>query len=177
MSIDAAEPVTIGRIIKPFGVRGEFHVRSLTDVPGRFRRLRSVTLVAPSGRTIQTTVSRVREAPGSLIVGVEALSTPEEAAVFRGGWMKIPEDQTPPLPEGHYYQFQLIGMAVQDEAGRMLGTLEEIFETGSHPVLVVRGHGREMMIPGVPDAIVTVNLNDRVMTIRSEAGIWDDDAH
>ena len=176
MSIDAAELVTIGKVIKPFGVRGEFHVRSFTDVPGRFRGLRLVTLVAPSGRTIATTVSRVRETQGSLIVGVEAFSTPGEAAAFRGGWIKIPVDQTPPLPDGHYYEFQLIGMAVRDEGGRALGTLEEVLETGSHSVLVIRRQGREMLVPGVGDAVVSVNLNDRVMTIRSEAGIWDDDA-
>ena len=44
--LDQAELVTIGRIERSFGVRGEARVRSLSDVPGRFDHLGEVTLVA-----------------------------------------------------------------------------------------------------------------------------------
>ena len=45
---DAAELIAIGMIEKPFGVRGEVRVKSLSDVPWRFEGLKDVTLVAAS---------------------------------------------------------------------------------------------------------------------------------
>lgn len=173
--IDTAELIAIGKIVKPFGVRGEFRVLSLSDVPGRFDGLRQVTLVAPTGRVMTTTVTRVREDRGMYILEVEGISSPEDAAVFRGGWMKIPETHSPPLPDGRYYEFQLIGMAVSDETGRWLGTLEDILETGNHAIFVVRGNGREILVPGIRETVVSVRVDRRTMTIRSETVLMDDD--
>jgi 16S rRNA processing protein RimM len=174
MIADTAELIAIGAIVKPFGVKGEFRVRSLSDVPGRFQGLGRVTLVARSGRALMTTVTRVREDRGFYVLGVEGLSAPEDAAVFRGGWVKIPVDQVPPLPAGHYYEFQLIGMTVKDEEGQSLGTLEEVLETGSNAVFLVRGHGREILVPGTRDVVASVNVDERTMTIRQVAGLVDD---
>lgn len=175
MIADTAELIAIGAIVKPFGVKGEFRVRSLSDVPGRFQGLERVTLVAPSGRALMTTVTHAREdRVGFYVVGVEGLSTREDAVVFRGGWVKIPADQVPSLPAGHYYEFQLIGMTVRNEEGQSLGTLEEVFETGSNAVFLVRGHGREILVPGTRDVVVLVNVDEQSMTIRQVAGLVDD---
>ncbi|MGH7231504.1 MAG: ribosome maturation factor RimM [Nitrospiraceae bacterium] len=175
MIAGAAELVTVGKIVKPFGVRGDVRVLPLSDVPGRFQTLGQVTLVALSGHTLVTMVTRVREDRGGYVIGVEALTTPEEAAAFRGGWIKIPEDRVPPLPAGQYYEFQLIGMAVSDETGRTLGTLDEILHTGSNPVFVVRGNGREVLVPGTREVIASVNMDERTMTIRLLDGLVNDD--
>lgn len=163
---DLPDLIAVGQIVKPFGVRGEVKVRPLSDVPGRFQGLRQVTLVAPSGRSVTTVVTRVRADRGFYVLGLEAFSTPEEAAVFRGGLIKIPRDQAPPLPDGQYYEFDLVGMTVSDEAGRTLGTLEEVLETGSNSVFVVRREGREILIPGTKEAVASVDVRARTMIVR-----------
>lgn len=171
---DTVELVAIGRIVKTFGVKGEVRVQSLSDVPGRFRGLREVTLEAPSGRALVTTVNRVREDRASYILGFEAFSSPEEAAEFRGGLIKIPLEQVPRLPEGQFYEFQLIGMTVVDESGRRLGTVGEILETGSNPVFVVRHEGREVLIPGTRHIVASVDVDGRMLTIRRVEGLLDE---
>lgn len=158
--------IAVGQIVKPFGVRGDVKVRSLSDVPGRFQGLRQVTLVAPSGQSVTTVVTRVRADRGFYVLGFEAFSTPEEAAVFRGGLIKIPRDLAPPLPDGQYYEFDLVGMTVSDEAGRTLGTLEEILETASNSVFVVRREGREILIPGTKEVVASVDVRARTMIVR-----------
>ena len=90
--------VAIGQIVKSFGVKGDVRVKSLSDVPGRFEGLREVTIETPSGKTIETVVSHVRKDLDSYVIGLEAVSTPEEAALFRGSLLKIPEDQVPHYP-------------------------------------------------------------------------------
>ena len=166
--------VAIGQIVKSFGVKGDVRVKSLSDVPGRFEGLREVTIEMPSGKTIETVVNRVRKDLDSYVVGLEALSTPEEAASFRGSLLKIPEDQVPALPDGQYYEFQLIGMAVTDEQEQALGTLEDIMETGSHPVFVVRGSGREWLVPGRQAVIVSMDVAQRTMMVRRADIVGDE---
>jgi 16S rRNA processing protein RimM len=170
---DPPELIAVGQIVKPFGVRGEVRVRSLSDVPGRFQGLKQVTLVAPSGRSITTVVNRVREDRGFYVLGLDALSTPEEAAVFRGGFVKILKEQTPPLPEGQYYEFDLVGMTVTDEAGRLLGILEDVLETANSPVFVVRREGRELLIPGTKEVVASVDLQAKAMTVRGIGELLD----
>ena len=168
--------VAIGQIVKSFGVKGDVRVKSLSDVPGRFEGLREVTIEMPSGKTIETVVSRVRKDLDSYVLGLEALSTPEEAALFRGSLLKIPEDQVPALPEGQYYEFQLIGMAVNDEHGHQLGILEDIMETGSHPVFVVRGAGHEWLVPGRHAVVASMDVIQRSMTVRRADIVGDEHA-
>lgn len=172
---DSAELIAIGKIEKLFGVRGEVRVRSLSDVPGRFEGLTQVTLVAPSGRALVTGVTRVRANGNSYVLGFDAFTTPEEAAVFRGGLIKIPRGQAPPLPAGQYYEFDLIGMTVVDRAGQLLGTLEEVLETASNHVFVVRREGREILIPAIKHAVASVDVENRTMTIRSVKGLVEGD--
>jgi len=101
--MDIPEPsqssmVTIGRILKPFGVQGEVRVESLSDVPGRFEGLETVTLVLPDGETLETLVTSVRQINQGVIIRLSAFSTPETAALYRGAWIKIPENQNLPRP-------------------------------------------------------------------------------
>ncbi|HKN87546.1 MAG TPA: ribosome maturation factor RimM [Nitrospiraceae bacterium] len=166
--------VAIGRIVKSFGVKGDVRVKSLSDVPGRFEGLREVTIETPSGKTIETVVSHVRKHLDSYVIGLEALSSPEEAASYRGSLLKIPEDQVPALPDGQYYEFQLIGMTVNDEQGQPLGTLEDIMETGSHPVFVVRGSGREWLVPGRQAVMVSMDIAQRTMVVRRADIVGDE---
>jgi 16S rRNA processing protein RimM len=169
--------IAVGQIVKPFGVKGEVRVRSLSDVPGRLTGLKAATLVDPSGREVTTTVSRVREENSRFyIMGFEAFSTPEQAAAFRGGLIKVPRELSPTLPEGQYYERDLIGLTVVEENGAAVGTLEEILETGSNHVFVVRRGTRELLIPATKEAIVAVDVGASVMTVRRMGGLWDNDA-
>lgn len=172
-SSGAADLVAVGKIVKPFGVRGDVRVLSLSDVPGRIQGLKQVTLVAPSGRTVSASVTRLREERGGFVVGFDVFSTPEEAAVFRGGLIKIARDQVPPLPEGQYYECDLIGLTVRDEAGRLVGTLEEIVATGGHPVFAVRREGKEVLIPATRSVIASVDVVGRTMTVRGIEELLD----
>ena len=74
--------VTIGRILKPFGIRGEVKVESLSDVPGRFERLETIFLTLPHDGAIpeETNVTLVREISSGYLLKCSAFSTPEEAA-------------------------------------------------------------------------------------------------
>ena len=83
--------MTIGKIERHFGVRGEFKVRSLSDVPGRLDHLKQVHVLEPTGQMVERTVTHVRRAGSTYIMGLAGVTTPEEAChAARGIASKCP---------------------------------------------------------------------------------------
>lgn len=171
--VNQSETVTVGRIERPFGVRGEVKVRSLSDVPGRLEGLTHVSLLATNGQTLETGVTHVRRAGTSFILGLSAFSTPEEAGLWRGGLIQTVRGSVPDLPSGHYYECDLVGLAVQTEAGASLGIVEEIWELPGNSLVVVRDGSKEVLIPAAKEFVVAVDLNARTMVVRLIDGFGD----
>ena len=166
--------MTIGRITKPFGVRGEVKVESMSDVPGRFEGLQTVYLTLPhkGAPPQETTVTHVREIPDGYLMKCSAFSTPEEAAHYRGAWIQIPMGAKLPRKADTYYQFELIGLHVEDPDGQKMGTIEEILEYPQHHVLVVRNHEAEYLIPANRQTIEKVDLDNHSLHLTSKEW-WD----
>ena len=171
MVAEPVELVTVGRIERSFGVRGEVKVRSLSDVPGRLESLGAVSLLGTNGKTWDTRVTHIRPAGQGYILAFEGLTSPEEAGLWRGGLIQIPKGSAPPLPQGQYYECDLIGLRVQDEQGNVIGTLTDIWElTGNH-VFVVQDGSKETLIPAARELVVAVDLQQRVMTVHMIEGL------
>ena len=168
--------VTVGKLVKPFGVRGQARVLSLTDVPNRFENLKEVTLESPTGKTLVTTVTDVHADGRSYLLRFGAFSTPEEVRDYRGAWLKIPQTEVPPAPEGHHYQFELIGLTVKDQSDNVLGTLEEVVALPHQHLFVVRGANKEYLLPALRKWITSVDLAGGVMTVTPGAEWMGDDA-
>jgi len=166
--------VTIGRILKPFGVRGEVKVESLSDVPGRFEGLQTVYLTPPhqSATPREATVTQVRKVTAGYLMRFSTVSKPEEAAHFRGTWIQIPTSYDLPRDPDIFYQFELIGLRVEDPDGQQMGTVEEIFEYPQHHVLVVRNQEAEFLIPANRRTIERVDLDNHCLHLASKEW-WD----
>lgn len=171
--VSQLDTVTVGLIERPFGVKGEVKVRSLTDVPGRMETLTHVCVVGKDGRTMETEVTHVRRTGAGFIVGLAGLTNPEDAALWRGGLMQVARGSVPALPDGQYYECDLVGLAVQTEQGKPIGVLEQIWELPGNHVFVVRQGTRETLIPAAKDLVAGVDLERRLMTVRLIEGLGD----
>jgi 16S rRNA processing protein RimM len=158
--------VTIGRIERPFGVRGEFKVRSLTDVPGRLDHLAQVHIMGQTGQLVDKTVTRVRRAGSAYIMGFAGVTTPEEAGMLRGGLIQVPRTSAAALSEGVYLECDLIGMTVENERGEEVGAIEAILEIPDNRVFVVRKGAEEVLVPAARNFVAAVDLARRRMTVR-----------
>ena len=166
--------VTIGKIMGVHGIRGELKVRSLSDVPRRFEDLNRVAVVGPSGARRDLVVRTSRRTAGGYLIGFEGVGTPDAATPLVGSLLQIPKEDGAPLPDGHYYEYDLLGMDVRTEEGVMLGALEEILPTGSNAVFVVRSaEGMEHLIPGTKEVISAVDVPGRQMIVRRVAGLLE----
>ena len=76
-----------------------------------------------------------------------------------------------PLPEGHYYYDQIIGLNAITTDGTPLGTVVEILSTGSNEVYVVRAEGREVLIPAIRDVVRQIDLAAGVLVVEPIEGL------
>jgi 16S rRNA processing protein RimM len=169
--VSQLDTVTVGQIERAFGVKGEVKVRSLTDVPGRLEALTTVTVVGKHGQIMETTITHVRQAGPSFIMGLAALTNPEDAGLWRGGLIQVPRGAAPALPEGQYYECDLVGLAVRTQEGKPLGVLEQIWESPGNHIFVVRQGAKEILIPAAKELVAAVDLEQRIMTVRMIEGL------
>lgn len=153
--------VAVGRVLAPFGLKGELKVQVLTDNVTRFRRGARIW----AGQQ-KVTVASSREAAGQLFLTLKGFHDRTSVDKFRHAMLQVPESDLPPLPEGEYYRFQLIGLTVVDRDGRALGTLDEVIETGSNDVYRVHpSTGPDLLLPALADVVVSVDLAAHRMVV------------
>ena len=174
MTTAPADLVTIGKIERHFGVRGEFKVRLLSDVPGRLDHLKQVQVVAPTGQMVEKTVAHVRRAGSTYIMGFIGVTTPEEAVALRGGLIQVPRRPAATLAEGVYFECDLIGMTVENERGDEIGVVETILEIPDNHVFVVRKGTEEVLIPAAKSFVTSVDLVRRRMLVRGIDDLVED---
>ena len=93
---------------------------------------------------------------------------------LRGSTLDIPEHAVAPLPEGSHYRFQLLGLTAVTDAGKVLGTVADVLETGSSDVFVIRSNqGREALVPNVL-GISDVNVSEGRLLVHPIPGLLDD---
>lgn len=165
--------ITIGKAVKPFGVKGEMKIEPMTDFPGRFKELERVYLVSPAGRELVCNVKSVRYAGETPVLLFSGYDAPEKAKALNGWFVKVPEEETVPLPEGQYYWYELIGMDVFSEDGEKLGSIVDIFETGSNDVYVMKRRGQEVYLPATKEVIKQVDRKTRRMIIHLMDGLME----
>ncbi|HLI70053.1 MAG TPA: ribosome maturation factor RimM [Ktedonobacteraceae bacterium] len=166
------EWATIGQVVALFGVRGELKVRSLTDIPNRFQQLETIYL---STEHRGYKIERVRPYKGEMIilklVGIDNANAAEPLCRQS---LLIPLNQLAKLPPDSYYQHDILGLNVFTLAGRELGPIVDIIETGSNDVYVIRdSSGKQVLIPATKEVIKQVDLVRHTMYIEPLPGLLE----
>lgn len=143
-----------------------------TDYPERFLTREEFFLDGPAPRWAQ--VEGVRFHKGLPLVKFAGCDDRSAAESLRGYRLLVPAEEVPPLPDGTYYHFQLIGLQAETEAGEPLGLLERVFPTGANDVFVLRApDGRELLIPATREVVRSIDLAGRRLVIRVLPGLLE----
>jgi 16S rRNA processing protein RimM len=167
------EWATIGRIVAPFGIRGDLKVYLLSDVPNRFASLKGVYL-GPD--YTYHTIQNARPYKGEMILLKFAdIHDATSAELLRQQDIFIPLELLAKLPPDSYYQHDILGLQVTTLAGRDVGVIVDIIETGSNDVYVVEApQKRQFLIPAIKEVIKQIDLARHKMYIDPLAGLLDD---
>jgi 16S rRNA processing protein RimM len=164
--------VAVGRIVRPHGVRGELGVLVLSEVEGRFAPGAEVLL--EDGRSLTVRASKVYR--GGLLVTFEGVEDREAAAALAGSVVSVPASSSPPLPEGSWWDHEIVGCAVSTDGGRDLGVVDDVLHTAANDVWSVLGSTGETLVPVLKDLLVSVDVAARRIVVREVAGLTVPDA-
>jgi 16S rRNA processing protein RimM len=146
------EPVVVGRVSGPYGVRGWLRIESYTQPPLNIVRY-SPWIVEVQGDSRTIAVKDGRRHGSAVVALVEGCMDREDARALLGASIAVRRDQLPPLEEDGYYWTDLLGLRVVTPEGVELGRVQRLLETGANDVLVVEGE-RERLIPFIVGRVV-----------------------
>ena len=168
------EFLTIARIVRPRGVKGEVVAEIVTDRPERFAAVTRVRLEASDGQVVESRVERYWFHRGQVILKLEGCETIEAASRLRGWWVKIARQEAIPLEEDEYFLFELIGCEVWTESGQHVGRVREGRETAEVPLRVGEGEeAEEVLIPFARAICPVVDISARRILITPPDGLLD----
>lgn len=126
--------VVIGKISAPHGVRGEVRIVPLTDFPERFENLKTVFLEDDSKMELES----VKFSNKFIIAKFKNINSRNDIEIFNGKLLMLNRSDIPSLPEGEYYNFDIIGLEVIDDKGSKLGKITEVLKTVAMMFMLLR---------------------------------------
>lgn len=148
--------VVVGKIRRSVGLKGNVLVAPTGDDPSRFSPGTILWIAGDPPRTAR--VRECRTSGQAYAIAFDGIETIEDAQGLRGAELMIEAEKLPPLPEGMYYHFEVVGLEVLDADGVSLGRVESILETGSNDVYCVGTGKEEVLIPAIREYVARVDL-------------------
>jgi 16S rRNA processing protein RimM len=136
--------VSIGRVGRPHGIDGSFFVEQPSDDARWWKT--GATFLADGA---PVAVVAHRTSSGRPVVKLDR-------SVERGAQLEVERDSLPPTEEDEYYAFQLIGLEVVEEPGRVLGTVKAVRPGVANDVLEL---DTGVLLPMVEDCVRRVDLD------------------
>jgi 16S rRNA processing protein RimM len=171
---DATLQVTVGRIGRPHGVRGDVVVGVRTDEPELRFATGSRLDTDPADRG-PLVVATCRWHSGELLVRFQGISDRDAAAELRGTWLTVDSSTLGPLDDpDEFRDSDLVGLTVRIADGTVVGIVDDVLHSGQD-VLVVRpssGSG-EILIPFVKEIVPEVDVTSGVVVINPPPGLLD----
>lgn len=149
--------VPVGTLGKTHGLKGELKfIPEITDTE-LFDGLRTARIGGEDESAPPREIASLRGTASRLIIRFEGIDRIEDAQPLTGKSLLVPQDEFPPLPEGEHYWFEILGLEAYDDTGKFYGTVDEIIETGSNDVYVVREGSDEVLLPAIGDVIQSID--------------------
>ncbi|USG67746.1 ribosome maturation factor RimM [Brevibacillus ruminantium] len=150
----------VGKLVNTQGLRGEVRVISTTDFPDeRFEKGKELYLFHPTlAQPLLLKVATRRQQKDFEILSFEGYSSINDVEKYKGGELKISEDELLELEEDEFYIHQLVGCEVVTDTGEELGKIVDVLQPGANDVWVVKGKRGEILLPYIDDCIKEVDI-------------------
>jgi 16S rRNA processing protein RimM len=186
--------ITLARLLRPRGNKGELAALILTDFPDRLTRLREVHLSDGKGQPRPAIVKRCwlsQNHKGQAVFHFAGCDSINDAEKFRGLDVQIPFDQRVKLPENFYFIEDLKGCSVFEIPAQqsalashacsaaivpaLLGVIRDVETPGEGvsgtPMLVVDTPSGELLIPLAVDICTRIDTSARRVEVTLPEGL------
>ncbi|NMR19595.1 ribosome maturation factor RimM [Cellulomonas fimi] len=166
--------LTVARIGRAHGLRGEVALELRTDSPARRLEV-GATLATDPASAGPLTLTRVREQHGRWFVAFAEADDRTAAEALRG--VELVVEATADAEEDAWYPHELSGLRAEHVDGTALGTIAGLEHLPAHDVLVlVEESGDRTLVPFVRAIVPVVDVDGGRVVIDPPAGLLASDA-
>jgi 16S rRNA processing protein RimM len=167
------EFVTLARVRKTQGRRGEVAVELHSDVPDRFRPGLRVFALAQDNSWRELRVEELWPHKDFLVLKFAGIDSISDAEALIGCELQVPRSERAQLESGWNYVSDLIGCVVFD-TGREIGKIEDVqFGTGEAPLLIVVGGNKRYEVPYAEAYLQSVDLEHKRIRMQLPEGMLE----
>jgi 16S rRNA processing protein RimM len=176
---EESEWVTVARIVRPHGRRGEVAAEILTDFPHRLITLTTVRLWGEHSAARQIAVRScwLSQSHGRQAIfdfaGSDSISDAQKLTRLE---VQIPLADRMPLRAGSYYVTDLMGCEVR-EKGEAVGRVRDVQFTGEDasgtPILVLDSPKGELLIPLAQEICTRIDTTVKEIEVTLPEGLCD----
>lgn len=156
-------------MVKPHGLHGNVWVNLNTDFPERLPDWQELEIVGPDGARSVTVTDVKGISGGRCIVKIKGVNNREQAEAIRGQTLRMERSGLPELPEGCYYDFQIIGLRVVTVEGRDLGEVRAILRTGANDIYETDA----ALIPAIESVVQEIDIDGGRIVIEEVEGLLE----
>ncbi|MGO9087952.1 MAG: ribosome maturation factor RimM [Candidatus Sulfotelmatobacter sp.] len=168
------EFITLARLVKTQGRRGEVAVEVHSDVPDRFAEGMKLIALGQQQDRRELEIEDLWPHKGLLVLKFRGVDTISEAEVLIGAELQVLRQERAKLEPGWTYVSDLIGCQVFDH-GREIGCIEDVqFGAGEAPLLIVADDtGKKFDVPFAEAYLEDVSMARRQVRMNLPEGMLE----
>ena len=161
----------LGQIVNVKGLKGEIKVNSFTNDNTKFEKIKNI-VIKQNNKLVEYEIEKVGYHKNQVILKLKNIDNVEQAELLRNSYILIDRNNLEKLPEGVYYIADLIGLDVYTESNEYLGKVDDVFNTGSNDVYVVKDDlGKQKLLPGIDEVIKKIDLESKKIIVNLIEGL------
>ena len=160
--------IKLGQVTAPVGIKGEIRVYPYLEQT-RFSDIKRICIedLPPAD------IEKIRADKALLVIKLSGISDRNTAETLRGKILYLPEGDSLDLGEDTYYVEELVGMSVQDENGKAVGTLRSVISRPAQDLYEIQAGEKSFLLPAVKEFILKVDTKGRTITVHLPEGITE----
>lgn len=176
---DSSSWVSVARLIRPQGRRGEILAEILTDFPERFAQLRDAFLARDEHSTpTPVAIEQAWLHKGRVVLKFAGIDSISAAEILRAAEVVIPATERMPLSGDEAYIGDLVGCQLVDVGQPnhpVIGTIRDVIqqEQTADLLVVVADDGTEHWIPFAKAYLVRVDLPGHRVEMNLPPGLLE----
>lgn len=169
----ADELLLVGTVVNVVGLRGMIRMSIVSSEPEYLARTLPMLYSADGKRSFR--LRSLVHYKGSLYTAtLGGVATRDQADALRGTELFILQKDAAPLGADEYFIHDLPGLSVYDAAGTLIGTVQDVINTGASDVLVIARQGApEALVPIVKAFVQRIDVADKRIVITPIPGLLD----
>lgn len=165
------EMIEIGKIVNTHALKGEIKIQPWCDDAELYFELEGIYI---NGQYYKILNARIHK--NFVITKLEGIDSIEQAEKLKNIVVEVERNALGELPDGVYYICDLLECRVETVDGKFLGRIEDVIKTGSNDVYLLKEtkSKKPILIPVLPETIVSVDIENKLIVVKLLKGLVDE---